>query len=179
LIQLLERWLREERQRKPFTVISQEQEATVELGGLALKVRTDRVDRLDDGRLVVIDYKTGLAPSVTAWAGNRLAEPQLPLYAVTSEEPVAAVAFAQVKAEKRLFRGAAEEKGLLPLSKHVALDNSTRTRWRDSLEATAREFLAGDARVDPQRGACGFCKLDSLCRKYELLQAVAEDEDAG
>lgn len=50
------------------------------LGPIELTARADRIDRRDDGRLVVIDYKTGQAPSAAAMvAGYR---PQLPLEAV-------------------------------------------------------------------------------------------------
>lgn len=52
----------------------------------------DRVDQLEDGRRIIIDYKTGAAIDTKNWASERLSEPQLPIYAaLASSEPVAAV----------------------------------------------------------------------------------------
>ncbi len=45
------------------TVLTSERSGQIERGGIALKGRIDRVDRLPDGGLAVVDYKTGGAPS--------------------------------------------------------------------------------------------------------------------
>ena len=37
-------------------------------------------------------------------------------------------------------------------------------RWREKLQLLAAEFLAGNASVDPQHGACTWCGLEALCR---------------
>ncbi|MBF0098146.1 MAG: PD-(D/E)XK nuclease family protein, partial [Magnetococcales bacterium] len=63
----------------PFAVLGQEVERTLRLGPLTVRVRLDRVDRLSDGSLVVLDYKTGLC-RVESWLGERPLDPQLPLY---------------------------------------------------------------------------------------------------
>jgi ATP-dependent helicase/nuclease subunit B len=41
-----------------------EEEGRFEIAGVTLKGRVDRIDRLADGSLAVVDYKTGTAPSV-------------------------------------------------------------------------------------------------------------------
>lgn len=41
-----------------------EAEGRFEIAGVTLKGRVDRIDRLADGSLVIVDYKTGTAPSV-------------------------------------------------------------------------------------------------------------------
>lgn len=48
-------------------------------GPVTLSGRADRIDRLDDGSLAIIDYKTGTPPTAKAVAGGL--EPQLPLEA--------------------------------------------------------------------------------------------------
>jgi ATP-dependent helicase/nuclease subunit B len=41
--------------------------------------------------------------------------------------------------------------------------------WRDNLERLAREFLAGEAQVDPlSSSSCTYCGLQALCRVGEL-----------
>ena len=54
-------WLdRFERTRPPFEVSAIEAALQFELGGLALRLRLDRVDTLEGGGAAIIDYKTGL-----------------------------------------------------------------------------------------------------------------------
>src|SRR3546814_17340207 len=52
-------WLALERKREPFWVRDVEQEYTWLHGPLELKLRLDRIDELGDGRLALIDYKSG------------------------------------------------------------------------------------------------------------------------
>lgn len=52
-------------------------------GAFALRGRADRIDRLPDGALEIIDYKTGAAPSLKDV--ERGYEPQLPLLALMAE----------------------------------------------------------------------------------------------
>jgi ATP-dependent helicase/DNAse subunit B len=85
LLRLLERWLDIEKLRMPFEVVASERDLKgVRVGPLRLNVRMDRVDRVD-GRLVLIDYKTGTA-EVKQWMGERPDRPQVPLYALLANE---------------------------------------------------------------------------------------------
>ncbi|MBO1075172.1 double-strand break repair protein AddB [Roseomonas marmotae] len=56
---------------------------TLQGTGLSLKVRADRIDRLADRSLALIDYKTGTPPSSSEVADGRA--PQLPLEAAIAE----------------------------------------------------------------------------------------------
>ena len=47
-------------------VLSAEGQGMIEIAGVRLKGRYDRIDRLPDGGLAIIDYKTGKAPSAAA-----------------------------------------------------------------------------------------------------------------
>jgi ATP-dependent helicase/nuclease subunit B len=76
-------WLELERQRSPFTVIACEQQRQLRGRRPAAGLKIDRIDRLADGSLVVLDYKTGQVKPA-AWFGERPEEPQLPLYGVVS-----------------------------------------------------------------------------------------------
>src|SRR5471030_421944 len=89
-------WLHLETTRPPFEVIQPEGERRGELKGVRFRVRIDRIDRLADGREVIVDYNTG-SPSVHSWDTERPEEPQLPLYSTMHEAPLAGVLFGQVK----------------------------------------------------------------------------------
>ena len=88
LERVIAEWLQLERERQPFTVIQQEARRRVTVGGIDLSIRADRMDRLENGDSVVLDYKTGEC-SASDWFGSRPNDPQLPIYAVTAEAPVA------------------------------------------------------------------------------------------
>ena len=77
LWQLVSEWLCHERARGEFEVELIEHKRPVVFGGLAVNAKLDRVDRLPDGRRIVIDYKGGSA-KVADCLGTRPEEPQLP-----------------------------------------------------------------------------------------------------
>jgi RecB family exonuclease len=179
-------WLEAEKGRSPFRVVMREEPMTLSAGPLGLKGRLDRVDRLEGGELVVIDYKSGRA-SVGSWVGDRPDEPQLPLYALSMPDPVGAVAFATLKAGQRRFEGLARQPGWLPkvdlvakhrsAGKHYASWDELLEGWRSAIDGLANAFAAGDARVDPKRqgATCRHCDVAPLCRMRERV--ALEDED--
>jgi ATP-dependent helicase/nuclease subunit B len=162
-----------ERGRAPFTVEEKEQRTKIDIGGLKLDVRIDRIDRLEDGRQVLIDYKTGEVKTAS-WEGERPEEPQLPAYAATREGEIAAVAFAQVKAGSVGYCGYSPDPTALAAgdySKTVAgkagesLDKVI-VRWKETVQRLARKHREGHAEVDPANGpkTCEHCPLPALCR---------------
>ncbi|HEU5284252.1 MAG TPA: PD-(D/E)XK nuclease family protein [Burkholderiales bacterium] len=162
-----------ERQRAPFEVIAREAPRTLELGGLRLQARVDRIDALDDGRRVILDYKTGKA-GVAEWESDRPDSPQLPLYAVSDAGDVAALAFVVLRAEETAFKGLGAEPGLLPGVQPPGPPQAWKARvaeWRGVLEKLADEFLAGHAAIVPKRypHTCELCALGPLCRVKELF----------
>jgi probable DNA repair protein len=171
-------WLGLERQREiPFQADPGEQRRDIEIGDLSLRTRLDRQDRLTDGRLILIDYKSG-DPAVASWDGDRPDEPQLPLYAVTSPEPLAGVAFAQVRSGDVRFRGFTTIPGALPGTKQVPASEFQRQLddWRRVLESLATEFGSGGSAVDPKSfpETCQHCHLASLCRVHEFERTGSE-----
>jgi probable DNA repair protein len=158
---LLNAWLQYEKQRPPFVVEQCEQQAKVELSGMTITLTLDRVDRLSDGKLVVIDYKTGSSISHASWAEKRISEPQLPIYTtlVLAGHDIAAVCFAQVRADEQRFVGIAAEADVLPGIK--ALQEAEKmfpaetfpdwitllSHWKASIEAIAHELICGEAAV--------------------------------
>ncbi|HTY04097.1 MAG TPA: PD-(D/E)XK nuclease family protein [Rhodocyclaceae bacterium] len=165
LAQLLAQWLPLELARPvPFAVAASEENEKVEIEGLALDLRADRVDELADGRRLVVDYKTG-DPKTRGWDDERLAEPQLPLYA--TQCGASGVMFARVRTDDCGFVGWAEEKDLVDGVKAVDWP-ATLERWRAALATVAREVRAGHAEVTFKREEdLKFCDVRPLLRLPE------------
>ena len=152
LQQLLTQWLDIELQRQPFTVMAPEKQLYMSIGGLPLSLRIDRIDRLDDQRIVLIDYKTGNT-NINCWTGERLEEPQLPLYALALPEQIGGLCFGQISTAKSVTaKGVSDTPeiipGLAPLAKINFVDwEDCLEVWREQLETLATEFLDGQAEV--------------------------------
>ena len=172
---LLSEWLAFEKVRAaPFSVDSREQQQRVSIGDLQFDARIDRVDRLASGREVIIDYKTGEV-STAQWEGERPDSPQVPLYAIAHERPIGALAFAKIQADGCKFDGIAQESNALPNVEQG--DVAARlAEWRVVFERLAKDFLEGDARVDPKTypTTCDFCQLGALCRITPVEVEVPE-----
>ncbi|MFZ0305724.1 MAG: PD-(D/E)XK nuclease family protein, partial [Terracidiphilus sp.] len=53
--------------------------------------------------------------------------------------------------------------------------------WREYIEQMARDFVAGEAKVDPRdrEKTCENCELQALCRVAEFDVAVEDEDDSG
>lgn len=165
-----------------FRALRLEERQEWELGGRKLRVRMDRLDQLRDGRLLVIDYKSGTAESFRP-LDERPRQPQLLAYALLAGDAVAGVAAVYLNADENRWRGAAAEDALLPLPARGRAPTAPwpelLTHWRRVLEQLLRDFTAGVANVDPLPGACASCTLAALCRvDADRLQEPAPDAEA-
>ena len=191
LSRLITEWLEYERERVRFDVASTEVAANVAVAGLTLKLRLDRVDRLDDGSLLVIDYKTGNV-SPKSWQLPRPDDVQLPLYAgfaLPAQQELGGLVFAKVKPGEFGFTGRiVNAQATLNPDLHGTsglvkspLTPAQLSDWRDCIEQLARDFIAGRADVDPSDypATCDRCGLYTLCRVREREdQQAPEDEEA-
>ena len=171
-------WLQLERERQPFTVIQQEARRRVTVGGIDLSIRADRMDCLENGDFVVLDYKTGEC-SASDWFGVRPNDPQLPIYVVTAEAPVAGVFYGQLKTGKVAFRGVTDSEGLVPgvkPSRDAVSIGEKIDDWHDVLDQLGEDFREGRAAVDPKdrRKTCRYCALPTLCRINEAQRSGTE-----
>jgi ATP-dependent helicase/nuclease subunit B len=194
LIKLVTEWLDYERTRIRFSVLDSEQQTNVSIAGLPLKVRLDRIDRLIDGSLLVIDYKSGdVSPS--DWDLPRPDDLQLPLYAEFALDPgsdlIGGLVFAKVRAGKSEFAGKvrdakatlrADLRGNTNLVKKP-LDSGQLSTWKQYIEELALDFLAGRAIVNPRDypETCQRCGLQVVCRVSENppLSGDENSEEAG
>ncbi|ABE50020.1 DNA helicase/exodeoxyribonuclease V, subunit B [Methylobacillus flagellatus KT] len=195
LTRLLKGWLAFERMREqPFTVLASEQQQKVLIEGVEITLIIDRIDQLEDGSRIVIDYKTGRKPDTRNWAQSRITEPQLPVYAafvLSSLDPadtagsqgaeISAIAFAMVKLEEHGFAGLANG-NVLP-AMPVLDDKKTRevfseemfpdwhsvlAHWRSSITAVVDELKRGEAAVLVQdENELAYCEVLPLLRLPE------------
>jgi ATP-dependent helicase/nuclease subunit B len=186
---LVAEWLDYEASRIAFEVEGTEVSRSIDLAGLVLDLRLDRVDRLLDGSLLVIDYKTGnVTPQV--WDLPRPEDVQLPLYAgFALDGELGGLVFAEVRAGKPSFAGrVGDAKGTLiaSLGGGSALVRNGLTLeqlldWREAIERLAEDFVAGRAEVDPRQApkTCERCGLQTLCRVHENRELRAGPEEDG
>ncbi|MGX5174513.1 PD-(D/E)XK nuclease family protein [Aliikangiella sp. IMCC44653] len=83
--------------QKPDFKVATEIEQTLNLNGIDLKFRVDRIDTLADGSIEIIDYKTG-STDIKKWLGERPQEAQMPAYILANQQSkVAGLYYAKVK----------------------------------------------------------------------------------
>ena len=182
LQQLLQTWLALEMQRDDFTIFACEAEHTLMIEGLEIVCRIDRMDTVNDGDLVIIDYKTGSTlPPLKSWSEPRITEPQLPLYAslALKGERVVAACFAKVHVDECKFSGVADEAILPSVTAFSKLraDSAFKqfehmpaliSHWQDSLQKIAIEIKTGVAGVifDDENDLM-YCDVKPLLRLPE------------
>lgn len=202
LVKILQRWFENwELPRPDFSVLEIEGrradgtavQTVVQAGPLELRGKLDRVDVLSDGTELIIDYKTGEAPRKNAFFGERPAAPQLPAYLLARAQAgsvAAGIAVASLKTGKEGLQGVmrvdgddgktpAGIAGMENVAKSAAVDSwdEAIAHWERTIRALGESFAAGDAQVDPLRGACDYCHLSLFCRVSEQLDLAEENED--
>lgn len=186
LSKLVFAWLIEVEMLRPqgFQVSACEQEHNIAIEGIRIKLIIDRVDTLDDGRLLVVDYKTGRQLDYRNWAEAQITEPQLPIYAafILQNNDIGAVCYAKVRLADHAFIGVAATESLVQ-GATVFDDNRGRkifdeTRfpdwvsvikhWQTQITATARSLKSGDAAVKfNDENQLTFCDVTPLLRLPE------------
>ena len=184
LTELLQEWMEQDLARPEFKVLWMENQLDLEVAGLKLKLRIDRMDQTEDGNTILIDYKTGKT-STSGWFHDRIQEPQLPLYHMQS--PAGTVLFAEVRKGNCSYKGVAQSAN--GISGIAVIGDNDRTgfsswseltsAWEISLQALAQEFLDGLTSVQPfnKNLTCRNCHLATLCRKDESYEDLGEEDE--
>jgi exodeoxyribonuclease-5 len=194
LRRLVAQWLEAEAGRPAsFRVVACEREIDLEIEGIAVRLVIDRIDALEDGRLLILDYKTGKV-SADSWNDARIAEPQLPIYAALATGDnlggeVCGAAFARVRLDECGFVGIAAEGGLLPKVAGIGEDAARKrfpllaswpellAHWRESIAAIAREVGAGEAAVRfANEKDLAWCEVLPLLRLAERRAQMERTE---
>ena len=178
-------WLKLEKQRAYFRVLACELKQTASFADIEVNTRIDRVDELADGRLVLLDYKTGVV-NPSGWFGERPEDPQLPLYTILQDREVAALAFAKLAIAESRYAGISNGDDLLPGVSSFEKNRNTGEQtswdelianWRDLLLQLGHDFRQGRAVVDPKDATtCRYCDLQSFCRIYEIENRPGYEE---
>jgi ATP-dependent helicase/nuclease subunit B len=169
-----------ERPRSPFRVVALEAETArrARVGTLALDVKFDRLDLLDDGTAAILDYKSGRAVPPAKWFEPRPQAPQLALYAAVHAQaedaaPVCALAYGQLRPGDVRAVGLADHRARFPgLSEPADVRGAGLADWpaasarlAQSIAALADGIARGDAPVAPRDdAACTWCHLHAVCR---------------
>lgn len=188
---LMRDFLEIEKQRGEFSIEHNEKAVNWSHSKLALNLRIDRIDRLADGTLALIDFKTGKYANYK-WHDPRPDDMQLPLYqiAIDSAEQgsVAATLICQLNAENIGYLSPVSTdgfgKGLKVSSQAKTFEGGwpeLQSRWNEIIVGLIAEFEAGLLAVAPTRGytTCQYCDLGPLCRiaESETRSYVQEEQE--
>lgn len=188
LAKLIGDWLQFEKMRGiEFQIVACEAEKQVQICGIEVTLKIDRIHQLQNGRLEFIDYKTGQLPKMNSWGEDRITEPQLPIYATFyagDPSAVAGVHFGMVKISNPVFSGVSEvdfdteaEKRKPAFTQNFSNWQHLLSHWRTCIEAIALEVRNGEARVQySDENALMYCEVKPLLRlperqlQFERLQ---------
>lgn len=168
---LILQWLAFEKKREPFTVFRLEYPIQLKVKQLNIKLVIDRIDRLADGSLMVIDYKT-YKPHRVTWTGQRLPDLQLPLYALACRTlgDLSGVCFAHVHHSGCCFNGFSSSltsPGLVhpkTLSKSSQPIEALLNDWEHYCEMIIEEYLVSKPIARPHfHDSCQYCEFHSSC----------------
>lgn len=175
-------WLQIEKMRSPFKVAALEHSISAKIGEITANFRVDRIDELltetIGAKQLIIDYKTGKDINKNNWFGERIDEPQLPIYSIIHSLDTAGIAFAKINPNKMEMIGVSkyplhmQSVHLLSAVKQAdaLLWDEQMQIWQKNLTQLSQDFFEGKAEVNPKNPnlTCRLCGLQPLCRIHEL-----------
>jgi len=178
-VRVIHDWLSTVELKRPdFKVLQIEEGLLINLSGIKLLLRIDRIDEIPGKGLLLIDYKTGKEAKPAEWFAEKIRAPQLPLYSLDNSP--AGLAYGHLTIGKSEFKGTTMQGlDLGEFRNHDFTKASGYSTWEELLEhwkkelnATAEEFLQGNNMVSPiNKGEpCRHCEFSSLCRIQESSQ---------
>lgn len=159
--ELLEGVVAVDMEREPFDIAAVEEVLEGVIAGLPLKLRADRIDRDLQGKIIIVDYKSG-TPRRLLGADGRPKDMQLVVYAYIAAKPVSGIALLnidsrdiQLDAAGEAFPGKIEWDAALPA-------------WFAEVEIAAGKIAAGDVRVSALQSVSQARPMALLSRFREL-----------
>ena len=191
----LSHWLALDSTRPGFRVESLEIPQDLAMGRARFRLRIDRVDRLNDGRLFLIDYKSGGSRSrALKWMRERMQEPQLPVYAVmldqALDEEIGGLAIGIVKPFECRFDGISDDEMSAAPGIRVAGTGRARNaipdwrqamvHWRTQALMLVGEILDAKAtNIIYDADIFKYAGLDLVLRHEAVVEPDKEDNDDG
>ena len=148
-----------DREREPFTVGTVERTVEGSIGPIEMRLRCDRIDELQNGDIVILDYKTGARKRFL-----RSGEPddvQLIVYACVSDRSITGLGLYNVDTAFLGIDGAGPA-----LATTTDWDGSLR-RWKQEVLTAAEAIARGDVGVNVAQPAAD-------ARPFALLSRIAE-----
>jgi exodeoxyribonuclease-5 len=137
--------------RSDFSIQSVEEDNSLMLSGVAINCRSDRIDKLDDGKHIIIDYKTGASSNINSWFKDRPHDIQLPLYALIDRERVDALINVNLKPNDIQYKGISKKEIDIPNIKKILTNDEwdlVVSSWEDNINLLVNEFVNGDTRIN-------------------------------
>jgi probable DNA repair protein len=148
-------------EREPFHVGDTEGALEVVISGVRLGLRVDRIDRLDDGSVVILDYKTGTPKRFLDRHGDPN-DMQLVVYASAIKEPVAGLGLVNIDSRNVGIDAAGRD-----FTPKMDWDTELE-RWKMQVADAASELQRGDVRLDGDQTTDSARALSVLSRIGEL-----------
>ncbi|MDJ0909550.1 MAG: PD-(D/E)XK nuclease family protein [Woeseiaceae bacterium] len=141
-------------------VLDVERRVEASLETIRLSLRCDRIDRLANGRLVILDYKSGTPQNFLT--NNEPRDPQLVVYAAASEGEIDGLGLYHVSTRGVGINGAG------PALADTDDWTEALTSWVDDVRRAAREIAAGDVRIAVKQTSRDIRPFNLLSRYTEL-----------
>lgn len=149
-----------DRKRTDFAVASVENEIHANVGGIRVDLRCDRIDRLPNDELAILDYKTGKTRRFLT--GGEPGDMQLVVYACAIDDPIAGLGIFNVDSRHTSIDGAGPA-----FSGGDDWQESLRD-WKREVRDVASRIAAGDVRLNVKQPSRYARPLSPLSRYAEV-----------
>ena len=161
-------FLETEMSRPEFHIYQVEERIDFEHAGVRLSLRADRIDRLEDGTLLIIDYKTGQVKNLLGRDGDPV-DLQVVVYAAAIPQEVGGLALVNVGSREIVYKGVG---GSVEWGKVTADDwPELLLRWKASVHSAMEQIAQGDVQINLQRTTEQSRPLNILSRVEEHKRA--------
>lgn len=162
---MLRKFLAAETAREAFAIESVEESIRYSRHGVTLDLRADRIDRLADGTLLIVDYKTGAVKTLLTKDGVPR-ELQLVVYAAAMPGAVGGIVLINVDSREMVYRGAG---GSVEWDRSPPELWQERLRgWQETVDTALASLAAGDVRANTGLSVAEGRPLSVLSRIEEL-----------
>jgi probable DNA repair protein len=162
-----------DKNRPAFHIHGLEQSLELNIDDWHFKLRYDRMDELESGQHVLIDYKTTV-PSPLPWQRERPIHPQILMYALANSN-IQGLMYLAFGKDSRFNGISAQELNIDGVKQTKQEWTNLQQYWLNELRELIIEIRQGHCQPTPQASMCKTCDYQSLCRAKQL--EIEEDED--